>query len=66
MKEITFQLITQLDGTIKPKVKSSDEEFTQDDLYMIYKYIEVILSQTDFDWSKEGFIEGIVQKGIKE
>ena len=62
MKEITFQLITQDDGTIKPKVKPSEVEFSQDELYMLYKYIEVILSKTNFDWSKEGFIEGIIEK----
>ena len=61
MKEITFQLITQGDDSIKPKVKESETEFSQDELYMLYKYIELILNATEFDWSKEGFFQSDIR-----
>lgn len=51
-KEITLVLEQLNDGSIRPKVKDDQVvELSLQDIYMFYKYLELILNESKFDWN---------------
>lgn len=61
-KELAVEFIRNSDGTISVKMKPSECEYSDAELYMAYRYLRQVLEDVHFDWSIEGTIETITVK----
>ena len=61
-KELAVEFIRNSDGTISLKMKPSEYDYSDSELYMAYRYLRQVLEDVHFDWSIEGTIETITVK----
>ena len=62
-KELVVEFIYSSSGVVSLKIKPSKEEFSVYEIYYIYKYIERILKESNFDWNSTLNIQSSVRKG---